>query len=1186
VEVIRGRQTADSLAGQLGEELLFGGDANRVNTFLDKLAAITPEQVQAVAKKYLTPQRATTMTINPDPLGKAAQAAKAEETANAPVKPSDEPVKAREVTFPSDWPKRPVVAKVQASPSFEKGTESTTANGVRVIVMPDRRLPLVNWSVTTRRGSHADPKGKEGLASLTGDMLRRGAGGATFAELNNELESRGITLEVSDGGDYSRVSGSSTSENLEHGLRRTRDVLLSPAFPADEFEKLKQQSIESLVLSLDSPSTVAGNDLDAALFGDSPLGRSPTPASVKSITLDDVKAFYKSAFRPQDAVLVISGDVSVEQGQKLAQELTQGWEAGELPPVAYDLPKPPAKRKILLVDRPSGKQSVVRIGIPAYTNKSDEKFPGSVAGQILTSGIDSRLGRYVRAEKGLAYGVHGVFQPGRHAGAFVAGTDTAVESTADAVEAIFKVLNDMRSAPVTAEELAEAQSRVAGGMVMGMQTIGQQAGYRVEAILNGYPIDYYDQYPQRIGAVTTDQVREVMQKYVKDGEVVIVVVAPASAVKEQLQRLGEVEVIPMPAQRDGNGDAPEGGAAAPEEGGLTNKRPAGPPAGRFRFLESPDPYDPADLLPRRRQQLHLRPRRHRRRPRRLRRRHPRGAARASHRLRRARIPRRHVSQRRVHPLQGAARLDREGRDGQARLRQARHHRRATSASTSAKMMGRKDEVVKGLTGGVGCCSRRTRSTTSAATARSPRRAPSRSRPPPAAIRRRSRPSASSSPPARRRSRSPACRTTRSSSARPPASSPSRRSPSGLLVVGAGYIGVEMGSVWNRLGSEVIVLEFLDHSLVNMDRELAGKLQRQLEGQGLKFRFKTVAQSAKVENGKVKVSWKSGDQTGVEEVDRVLVAVGRRPVTDNLGLQELGVEMDKKGYVKVDPHTFETSVPGVFAIGDVIGGLQLAHKAEEEGVAAVETMAGGKGHVNYHACPMVVYTHPELAQVGLTEADAAARGPIKVGRFPLIANGRARGMGETDGMVKVIGDAKTDRLLGVHVLGPPRQRHDRRGDGGHRVRRQRRRPRPLVPRPPDAAGGDEGSRRWRPISGRSTPERLCRPLGPIPNPLPPVGIGQTAFPPIKASPRRPSIRFAIVGRLDPAPRRNEPFARRLVPFARRLEPSPRRLEPFASRLVAFARRLEPFGRRLEPSPKRLEPFLWRLEPSPKRPKPFR
>jgi dihydrolipoamide dehydrogenase len=242
-------------------------------------------------------------------------------------------------------------------------------------------------------------------------------------------------------------------------------------------------------------------------------------------------------------------------------------------------------------------------------------------------------------------------------------------------------------------------------------------------------------------------------------------------------------------------------------------------------------------------------------------------------------------------------------------------------------------------------------------------------------------------------------------------------PKRFLVVGAGYIGVELGSVWNRLGSEVIVLEFLDRALPGMDKEMAGKLQRELEKQGLKFRFGTIAESAKVENGKVKVTYKTGDKSGTEEVDRVLVAVGRKPVTDNLGLQELGVAMDNKGFVTVDPHTFETNVKGVFAIGDVIGGLMLAHKAEEEGVAAVETMAGDAGHVNYKACPSVVYTHPELAQVGLTEEDAAARGPIKVGKFPLIANGRARALGETDGLVKVIGDAKTDRLLGVHVLGP-------------------------------------------------------------------------------------------------------------------------------------------------------------------------
>jgi dihydrolipoamide dehydrogenase len=239
-------------------------------------------------------------------------------------------------------------------------------------------------------------------------------------------------------------------------------------------------------------------------------------------------------------------------------------------------------------------------------------------------------------------------------------------------------------------------------------------------------------------------------------------------------------------------------------------------------------------------------------------------------------------------------------------------------------------------------------------------------------------------------------------------------PKRLIVVGAGYIGLELGSVWNRLGTEVLVLEFLDRALPNMDKEMAGQLQRLLEKQGIKFRFKTVAESAKIVDGQVQLTWASGEQRGNEVADKVLVAVGRKPMTAGLGLSEVGVEMDGKGYVKVDRH-FATTIKGIHAIGDVIGGLMLAHKAEEEGVAAVEMMAGYAGHVNYHACPGVVYTHPELAQVGSTEEEAAARGPIKVGKFPMMANGRAKGMAETDGMVKIIADAKTDRILGVHVL---------------------------------------------------------------------------------------------------------------------------------------------------------------------------
>ena len=191
---------------------------------------------------------------------------------------------------------------------------------------------------------------------------------------------------------------------------------------------------------------------------------------------------------------------------------------------------------------------------------------------------------------------------------------------------------------------------------------------------------------------------------------------------------------------------------------------------------------------------------------------------------------------------------------------------------------------------------------------------------------------------------------------------------------------------------------------------------------------------------------------------VLVAVGRRPNTDKLGLAgNRRRRSTHRGFVRVNPHTYETTVPGVYAIGDVIGGLMLAHKAEEEGVACVELMAGKPGHVNYKACPNVVYTHPELAQVGMTEDDARKdRGDIRVGKFQFMANGRAVAMGEGEGLIKIIGDAKTDRLLGVHVLGAARLRPDRRSGRGDGVRVERGGLGAQLPRASDASGGDEGS----------------------------------------------------------------------------------------------------------------------------------
>jgi len=244
----------------------------------------------------------------------------------------------------------------------------------------------------------------------------------------------------------------------------------------------------------------------------------------------------------------------------------------------------------------------------------------------------------------------------------------------------------------------------------------------------------------------------------------------------------------------------------------------------------------------------------------------------------------------------------------------------------------------------------------------------------------------------------------------------RAVPRRLLIIGAGAIGLELGSVWNRLGAEVLVVELLDRIVPGMDRKMAGLLQRVLQKQGMKFQLQTTARTAARAGSGLQVTLEARGSTSTEECDVLLVAVGRRPFVDGLGAREVGVAFDDRGRITVD-RRYATTVPGIYAIGDVIAGPMLAHKAEEEGVAAVEMMAGQAGHVNYDAVPNVVYTWPELASVGLSEEQAQSQEiPFKVGTFPFLANARARCMNETEGMVKMLADAKTDRVLGIHILG--------------------------------------------------------------------------------------------------------------------------------------------------------------------------
>ena len=240
-------------------------------------------------------------------------------------------------------------------------------------------------------------------------------------------------------------------------------------------------------------------------------------------------------------------------------------------------------------------------------------------------------------------------------------------------------------------------------------------------------------------------------------------------------------------------------------------------------------------------------------------------------------------------------------------------------------------------------------------------------------------------------------------------------PASLLVIGAGAIGLELGSVWSRLGSKVTVLEFLPRIALGFDLEMANLLQRSLTAQGMTFHLETKVSAVKVENGRATATAKKGEEELTFEADKILVSVGRRPFSEGVGADKVGVEYDDKKRIKVDQH-LQTNIKGIYAIGDVIAGPMLAHKAEEEGIACVETIAGKSGHVNYDVIPGIIYTNPELAGVGLTEDQAKEKGiDVRIGKFPFRANGRALANEDPEGMVKFVAEAKTDRILGAHIL---------------------------------------------------------------------------------------------------------------------------------------------------------------------------
>ncbi|WP_164924943.1 dihydrolipoyl dehydrogenase [Rickettsia prowazekii] len=241
-------------------------------------------------------------------------------------------------------------------------------------------------------------------------------------------------------------------------------------------------------------------------------------------------------------------------------------------------------------------------------------------------------------------------------------------------------------------------------------------------------------------------------------------------------------------------------------------------------------------------------------------------------------------------------------------------------------------------------------------------------------------------------------------------------PKHLIVVGGGYIGLELGSVWRRLGAKVTVVEYASSIVPMLDKEIAKQFMTIQQKQGIEFKLNTKVIASEVKSGKVNLTIEEWDKRSIITSDVVLIAVGRKAYTKNLGFESVGITTDNKGRIEINER-FQTAVSNIYAVGDVVKGAMLAHKAEEEAIAAVEIMVGQAGHVNYNLIPSVIYTYPEVASVGATEEQLQEQGiNYKVGKFPFLANSRARAIGSTEGMVKILADSKTDRVLGAHIIG--------------------------------------------------------------------------------------------------------------------------------------------------------------------------
>lgn len=423
---------------------------------------------------------------------------------------------------------------------FPQITRLILPNGLKLLIAEKGNAPLVSVQLTVKSGADSDPAGKPGLASLTADMLDEGAGGRSVIEIAEQLGTLGASLASGADWDASYVALDVLSRNLEQALAIFADVVLRPSFRSEDLERVRRERVTTILQQKDEPSIIAAERFSQFVFAETPYGNPliGTEESIAGMTRDDVQSFYRAHFHPENSVLIITGDVKIDDARQLAEKCLGRWEVAKGVVRRPMKPRPIEQSRIFIVDRPHAVQSEIRIGHVGVDRATEDYFSLIVMNSILGGIFTSRLNLNLRERHGYTYHVRSNFGFRRHAGPFVVGTAVRNEVTKESVEEIISEMRHMRDGEVQQNELDEARNYLMGVFPATVQTASDLAGRLQEMELYGLPEDYFDNYRQKIGAVDAAAVTEVARKYLNPDKVAIVIVGKVDDIRPSLVPLG------------------------------------------------------------------------------------------------------------------------------------------------------------------------------------------------------------------------------------------------------------------------------------------------------------------------------------------------------------------------------------------------------------------------------------------------------------------------------------------------------------------------------------------------------------------------------------------------------------------------------------------------------------------------